>query len=173
MAAGEWIDSDCRPIPAGVTLAKWGLSGLCLLHAGIMRQRSTQFLNGAAPVLVAYADHVRAQSPDVEELAASAVELRFPAFLIDTAVKDGSTLLDWIAPATLARIRFKLADAGVPIALAGSLDAAGIRKLAPVAPDWFAVRGAACAGGRNGTIDLDRVRRLKALIADFCPPGGG
>jgi uncharacterized protein (UPF0264 family) len=124
---------------------------------------------GAEPVLVAYADHGRAGSPDPEHLAGLAVRFRFPAFLIDTAVKDGSTVLDWVTSATLARMRFRLADGGVPFALAGNLDAKTIHSLAPLAPDWFAVRGAACDGGREGTVSTERVRALRAVIAGGTP----
>jgi uncharacterized protein (UPF0264 family) len=47
------------------------------------------------------------------------------------------------------------------VALAGSLDVAGIRRLRPLDPDIFAVRGAACRGGdRNGPVDPERVARL-------------
>jgi len=106
-------------------------------------------------------------------LADAAVRFHFPAFLIDTAVKDGSTLLDWIAPAALAQLRFELGDAGVPVALAGSLDEATIRTLGPLQPDWFAVRGAACTGGRSGTVCSDRVGRLKAVIGEACGVGAG
>jgi uncharacterized protein (UPF0264 family) len=49
---------------------------------------------------------------------------------------------------------------GLKTALAGGLDQAAIARLAPLRPDWFAVRGSACAGGRAGTVESDRVRRL-------------
>jgi (5-formylfuran-3-yl)methyl phosphate synthase len=55
--------------------------------------------------------------------------------------------------------------AGVQVALAGSLQLAEIAALRSVRPNWFAVRGAACSGGRNGTIDEHRVRQLKELIS--------
>jgi hypothetical protein len=114
---------------------------------------------------VAYADHRRAESPEPEVLAEAARALRFPAFLIDTAVKDGTSLLDWMSQSALARIRLRLADFGVRVAFAGSLGPDGVRILAPLRPDWFAVRGAVCVGGRTGTVSPDRVRQLRALIA--------
>jgi uncharacterized protein (UPF0264 family) len=47
------------------------------------------------------------------------------------------------------------------VALAGSLDVEAIHRLAPLAPEIFAVRGSACAGGdRLGPIDAERVSRL-------------
>ena len=93
--------------------------------------------------------------------------------LIDSAVKDGSTLLDWVTPSALGRIRYRLADAGVPVALAGSLDEAAVRRLAPLGPDWFAIRAAACVGGRGGRVCADRVRRMKAVIAESATTRAG
>ena len=94
----------------------------------------------------------------------AACELKFAALLFDTFVKDGSSLLDWISLETLKLIRHRLGDVGVKVAFAGALDEDRIRQLSTLAPDWFAVRGAACTGGRNGTICSIRVRALKNAI---------
>jgi (5-formylfuran-3-yl)methyl phosphate synthase len=164
-ALGEWLDGHDWHVPDGLTYAKWGLAGRSTLSSDTLLQIRTT-CHALFPVLVAYADNERANSPDPDLLADAAIRYHFPAFLIDTAVKDGSTLLDWVEPAALARIRFRLADAGVPLALAGSLAEPAIRKLAALEPDWFAVRGAACDGGRMGEVSADRVRRLREVIAD-------
>jgi uncharacterized protein (UPF0264 family) len=169
VALGEWADYAAGPLPPGAAFIKWGLSGQTEAVADRVRAHA-----GPAAVLVAYADHKRAASPPVDRLVAAACELRFSAFLIDTFLKDGSTLLDWLCPAALTRIRFRLAHFGVRLALAGSLDVAGIRALAPIAPKWFAVRGAACVGGRGGVVCPDRVRQLRGVIqATRTLPGAG
>lgn len=164
-ALGEWADWPGAPVPAGLMYAKWGMARQPTGDTRpVFEVRMTR--SATHPVLVAYADFRRAGSPDVEWLASSAIRFRFPAFLIDTAVKDGSTLLDWVEPAALARVRFRLGDAGVAVALAGSLDEAAIRTLGALAPDWFGVRGAVCVGGRAGAVSADRVRRLRAVIVE-------
>lgn len=164
VAMGELEERVQTRTPPGVSYFKWGLAGL--QNPGPLFTILIDPAKWGPVVLVAYADHQRAGSPDPEGLANVACQNIPAAFLIDTATKDGSRLLDWIAPAALARIRFRLADAGVQVAFAGSLDADAIRTLAPLAPDWFAVRGAACVGGRTGTVCADRVRALKAVIAE-------
>lgn len=163
-ALGEWADWRGEPVPSGLSFAKWGMARQA---EGDMRPvfEVRMTLAATSPVLVAYADFRRADSPDPHWLAEAAVRFKFPAFLIDTAIKDRSTLLNWIDPAALARIRFRLGDAGVAVALAGSLNEAAIRSLGPLAPDWFGVRGAACVGGRAGTISGERIRQLRAVIA--------
>jgi uncharacterized protein (UPF0264 family) len=92
---------------------------------------------------------------------------------VDTWDKDGSTLTDWVEVPDLHAWRRDCLQAGVQMALAGSLGAAEIRKLLDIGPDWFAVRGAACSGGRTGTIDADRVRTLAELLAVAVPQSGG
>ncbi|HJZ92075.1 MAG TPA: (5-formylfuran-3-yl)methyl phosphate synthase [Gemmataceae bacterium] len=162
-ALGEWANWVSTPVPPGLTYVKWGLANSTAANARGLRDAEVTG-TGPAPVLVAYADHCRANSPEPDELVECACDLHFPAFLFDTAVKDGTTLLDWLTVDDLIPIRRRLAAAGVRVAFAGSLDAAAIGQLRQVAPDWFAVRGAACVGGREGRLSAERVRTLRTFI---------
>ena len=155
-ALGEWRDHRPGAVPPDLSFVKWGLAGL--VAPGLNRSRTcggklrspysspTPISNGPKPATVTIVE--------------AACELGFPVFLIDTAVKDGSTLLDLMPVPVLADWCDRLKKAGVRVALAGSLDASAIRQLNGVQPDWFAVRGAACVGGRTGTVWADRVRTL-------------
>lgn len=162
-ALGEWADYSGCDVPSGVTYVKWGLARLPECRSTDLWDMRRAALGGI-PVLVAYADHRRAESPSPETVVDAACRFRFPVVLFDTAMKDGSTLLDWLTLPVLARMRFRLADFGIKIAVAGSLGADGIRALAPLAPDWFAVRGAACVGGRAGRVSAELVRQLRTII---------
>jgi uncharacterized protein (UPF0264 family) len=115
-------------------------------------------------VAVAYADWRRAGSPVPAEVWSFARDNGWDVFLLDTWAKDGSTLLDWVSLAELIRLRERSAAAGVRVALAGSLGPRQLRALRPAAPDWFAVRGAVCRGGRDGEVNPDAVRELIHLI---------
>jgi uncharacterized protein (UPF0264 family) len=84
--------------------------------------------------------------------------------LLDTFQKDGSTLLSWLSTDEVAALVKSCRAGNVKIALAGSLGPAEIEELLPLAPDWFAVRGAACEGGRGGRVTADRVRALADLL---------
>ena len=91
--------------------------------------------------------------------------------LVDTYEKDGPSPLDagplWCA-GPIAR------DAGLFVALAGGLDADDFARLAPLGPDLFGVRGAACGDGvRGGTIDAGRVARLVAAAGRISRRAGG
>lgn len=175
-ALGELLEA--RPVcgPIALDFAKWGLSG-CGGRTdwpGVWRAAAEQ-LGAAAPdcrpVAVAYADWQRANAPPPEVVATFARLNHCGAFLLDTWLKDGKTLLDWLSLDELARLSRTCRHAGVPVALAGSLGATEIATLRDVRPDWFAVRGSVCRGGRReATIDPAAVRRLADLLASFTTP---
>jgi hypothetical protein len=156
------------PLPVTIAYAKWGLFGWggCPSWREELPRAAERLPATTRPVAVAYADWPRADAPRPAEVCAFAAEARWGALLIDTWDKDGTTLLDWLTPEELAGLRDDCARAGLPLALAGSLGPSEIEKLLFLHPDWFAVRGAACAGGqRTGRIDAEAVRRLVTLVA--------
>jgi uncharacterized protein (UPF0264 family) len=151
-------------LPDEVQFIKWGLAGM--LRTGWGRYLILARVLGAftKTVAVAYADWVPAEAPRPADVAAYACERGLPALLLDTHQKDGPTLLDWLPEREVASL-VKTCHAGdVKVALAGSLGPAEIGRLRDVGPDWFAVRGAACTGGRDGRIDAGRVRELADLV---------
>jgi (5-formylfuran-3-yl)methyl phosphate synthase len=111
-------------------------------------------------VPVAYADHENAGSAAPEDALRAARAAGARAFLMDTCMKDGRGLLEWI---TLDRLRKLSADArsaGMLLAIAGSLDLAALDHVAGIA-DVIGVRGAACRGGRAGSVEAALVRRVR------------
>ncbi len=114
-------------------------------------------------VPVAYADHERAGSPAPEVLLRAAMAAGARAFLIDTWVKDGRGLLDWIPPGRLKAVSDHARSAGLLFAVAGGLSLGSLDQVARVA-DVVGVRGAACRGGRGGVVDAERVRRLCKIL---------
>ena len=162
----DWMGVDAVKIPPGL----W--TGLAYCKLGLsfappnwidlwreLRQRLAESGSGFPVwVAVAYIDWQAARAPapdDVIDAAAKIDECR--GVLFDTWNK---------APGSRTSFTWKLAveharDSGRFVALAGSLDVEAIRRLAPLAPDIFAVRGAACAGGdRFAPIDAERVALL-------------
>ena len=73
-------------------------------------------------------------------------------------------------PVEIDRLCRVCRDAGVRTALAGSLSRSLIRTLKPTAPDWFAVRGAACVGlQRTAAVDEGKVRGLVEALKGSAP----
>jgi (5-formylfuran-3-yl)methyl phosphate synthase len=169
-ALGEWCESggDIPPL-YGLSYLKWGFSRI---DSGRLAEVAGTFdrLRAAKPacrlVTVAYADWESAAAPPPEALGRLACAGRWGPFLLDTWQKDGATLLDRLPLSEVAALVEHCRANGVPVALAGSLGLREMERLLPLRPDWLAVRGAACRGGRRtATVDEDEVRRLADWLA--------
>jgi len=169
-ALGELYMAVGLPLPAVVEqlrYIKWGLSGYrgydlaWKMEMSAVVERLRRAHPGCRFVAVGYGDAVRASAPVPADVAAYACDHGAGALLLDTWQKDGTTLLDWLTVEAIGRIVERCRAAGVQVALAGSLGLPQIRELRPTGPDWFAVRGAVCQGGRRlATVHPDRVRAL-------------
>ncbi len=129
-----------------------------------LRQRLAESESSSpAWVAVVYIDWQAAQRTDpdaVIEAAGAIGECR--GVLFDTWNKSLRPGLSLAWKPVVDRVR----DSGRFVALAGSLNVEAIERLAQLAPDVFAVRGAACAGGdRLGPIDPQRVSVLARAAA--------
>jgi uncharacterized protein (UPF0264 family) len=115
-------------------------------------------------VAVVYAD-ASANAPADDEIVAHAVRLHCRAVLVDTFDKRAGSLPDHWAISRIHSSIVEIQSHGMLAVLAGGLSASAIETLLPLAPDFFAVRGAVCtAGDRNGALCAERIRRLKAAI---------
>lgn len=123
-------------------------------------------------VAVAYADVEATQRGWPLELPALAADAGARAAMLDTAHKNGTCLLDHLQESSLGLFIERARRVGLQVGLAGSLGAAEIRRLLPLAPDVVGVRGAACRGGRVGRVDAGRVRRLAHLVRRQRTPSG-
>lgn len=150
----------------GFAFAKIGLAD-CRLHDDwkLTWDRTVNALpRSVYPVPVAYADHARARSPRIEEVLELAQTSSARLLLIDTFDKRAGRLLDHLPLDFLTTLLDQAAARDVQVALAGSLQLNDIDKLLPLAPAYIGVRGAACRGGRDGVVDLARVKSLAIRI---------
>jgi uncharacterized protein (UPF0264 family) len=169
-AMGELSESRACFAGVGLSYLKWGLAG-CGGRAGWPGEWANTVTRlhavnaGCQAILTCYGDWQRARSPSPEEVLPFVSSDGCTGLLLDTWCKDGTTLLDWLTPTQIDHICRTCRKAGVRVALAGSLGAAQIHRLSACRPDWFAVRGAACSGGRREqAIDADSVRLLANLV---------
>jgi hypothetical protein len=155
----------------GVDYAKVGLAG-CNARAGWFSrwQEVAGRMQGTAPVAVVYADWKTCGSPPPDQILAAAKELGCPALLCDTHDKQSGGLFDHLDRDTLRSLSEAVRSEGMMFALAGSLNLQQLDSLMHFRPDYVAVRGAACAGNRLGTIQRDKVRAIvEQLSARSCP----
>jgi (5-formylfuran-3-yl)methyl phosphate synthase len=116
-------------------------------------------------VAVAYGDHVRAESLVPQSVRAIAQGMGAAGLLIDTCIKDGRTLFDFMEVPALASIGSMLAADELEFALAGNLGLERVGQAFEAGATIFGVRGAVCAAGRrtDGIVE-ERVRELAELI---------
>src|SRR5262249_54240116 len=106
-ACGELLErAPGQPGSCSLSYVKWGLAG-CALDCpwpSRLEVAARQLLAHCQPVAVAYADWERARSPSPAEVCAFACDHRWGAFLLDTCEKDGTTLLDHLAPTKIEEL---------------------------------------------------------------------
>jgi uncharacterized protein (UPF0264 family) len=175
-ALGELAENEDVPGVAGLEFVKWGLAGSGPDWQPRLKRalQKAGEIAGRSGVVVAYADAAKAGAPSVDEVVEFATEKPGRVLLIDTFAKGPPrrTLLDWLSVEHVREICQRCREAEVRVALAGSLGEAEILSLLPAEPDWFAVRGAACKGGRRDSrVSPQRVRFLKEVLNAHAPLG--
>jgi (5-formylfuran-3-yl)methyl phosphate synthase len=130
-----------------------------------LQQQVRQQSGDTELIAVAYADWQSCAAPSPHDVIDLAVAANSPGVLFDTFHKDGRNLLDHLSPAELRQMMDSLRTAGLFTALAGSIGLDQLPTLVNLAPDIIAMRSAVCVGGRNGRVDADRVRALRAAMS--------
>ncbi|OWT32493.1 hypothetical protein BGI41_07385 [Methanobrevibacter sp. 87.7] len=113
------------------------------------------------------ADRVGAVSPwDIPKVARdSGADLA----MLDTAVKDGKTLFDFMTMEDLEKWVAEAQEYNLKTALAGSVKKEQLKPLYDLNCDVVGIRGAACVDGDRNTGHIDRtaVKALKDLVDSF------
>jgi (5-formylfuran-3-yl)methyl phosphate synthase len=160
---------------AGAVFLKLGFAGVAdvdrvsdLLRVAVGRARALG--PSIAVVAAAYGDHQRARSPSPRDVLAAAISAEAAGVLIDTWAKDGHGLLQYLGAEELHAWILRARSFGLLTAVAGSLGLESIPAVLAAEPDIVGVRGAACRGGRAGTLDPRRVRRLREILDLWTTP---
>jgi uncharacterized protein (UPF0264 family) len=167
--AGVWVAMSALPLRSRSRVyVKVGLAGVAgaperrtLLAAATEAAAAHPAALRLIPVV--YADDEGGERL-AREIRTQAARIGAAGVLVDTARKDGRTLLDWWPEARLREWVRAVQGDGLQAALAGSLGVAELKRVAVLEPDVVGVRGAACAGGRSGSVEAARVRTLRRAI---------
>jgi hypothetical protein len=157
---------------SGARYVKVGLWGVSTEDGAVALLRAVADGIAGVPdtivVACAYADAARvAHAPLAPELLPGVARAAgVGVCLLDTAVKDGRGLLEWLSPDALTAFVGDAHDAGLQVALAGALRAEDLPLVRASGADIAGVRSAACGNGRRtGPLDPSRVRALRAACA--------
>jgi (5-formylfuran-3-yl)methyl phosphate synthase len=114
---------------------------------------------------VAYADFSRCGAPTPAEVINEAARAGCYGVLIDTFLKDGSGLLNWMSSADLSAVREQCDRNHLILALAGQVKLRHLNTLAAVRPDIVAVRGSVCeSGDRHAEVSATLVRQFREML---------
>lgn len=158
-------------LKAGADIIKVGLKGTKDAKSAtyFVKQvvRAVKGANKSAKVAVCtYGDFERSGTINPLLIPEIASECGADIAMLDTAIKDGRPLTDFLRREDLENFVNETHRHGLLAAFAGSLGYEEVRALKPLNPDVIGVRGAVCERGdrNNGSISEKRVQRLKELL---------
>jgi uncharacterized protein (UPF0264 family) len=156
----------------GVDYIKVGLWGpKNETEARVLLQRVRQSLEKYPVSVIAagYADSMRAGTLDPRCLPRLAASAGMDGLLLDTAIKDGRSLFDFLDAQRLRSMAEQAHAAGLMFGLAGSLGAQDISPARDLGADIVGVRTAVCRDNqRTGSLEADRIRTLLAYSCSRC-----
>jgi uncharacterized protein (UPF0264 family) len=164
---------------AGAALVKLGFAGVddaaratALARAAVRGARAGGAQH-AGLIVVGYADATAAGSLALDQVIAVARASGARGVLVDTAIKGGPGLFALITARQLGAWVAEGRAAGLLVAVAGQLAADDLPAARAVGAHVVGVRGAACEGGRGGTVSASRVRALRLAARGGAVPATG
>jgi (5-formylfuran-3-yl)methyl phosphate synthase len=148
---------------AYVKVGLWGTSGTDEAVAVLLAVREAVD-RGATVVAAAYADAERVSGRPLPpgEVVEAARRAGVGGCLLDTAVKDGRGLFEWLTLQALEALVGEGHAAGLEMALAGALRVEDLSLVRATGADIVGVRAAACRDGRRtAPLDAERIGRLR------------
>ena len=155
---------------SGAAYVKVGLWGTSTTDEAVAVLTAVQDAldGGTAVIAAAYADAERVPGGPLPpgDVVAAARRAGVGGCLLDTALKDGRGLFEWLTPEALAALVADGHAAGLEMALAGALRAEDLSVVRTTGADIAGVRSAACRDGRRtAPLDAERIARLRELCA--------
>jgi (5-formylfuran-3-yl)methyl phosphate synthase len=149
----------------GVDYVKVGLFGPYTKAEAIFLLREVRLALGDYPTIAiiagGYADAERAGTLNPFWLPNIAASAGIAGCLLDTAIKDGHNLLEFISPVVLLALGNEAHASGLLFGLAGSLREEDLPLIRDAGADVAGLRTAVCRDRkRTGPLDAGQVRRL-------------
>jgi (5-formylfuran-3-yl)methyl phosphate synthase len=154
----------------GVRYIKAGLYGVAHYDEGLNMMnaivRAVKMIDRNILVVASgYADYKRFGGIGYKDLVKVAKDSLSDLVMVDTAIKDGKTLMDALSYEEIKEFIDLSHEAGLEVALAGSIKKEHLNELSKLNPDIIGIRGDVCQhADRNGKIDRDKLNDLMAYV---------
>lgn len=154
---------------SGADIIKVGLKGPKNENQGIKLMKNVvktvkDFNNEIKVVAAGYADRSRKNnSLKYLEIPTIAAESGSDIAMLDTYIKDGKGLFDFLSVEELIKFKEKAKELDLKVALAGRIMIKDIIKLRQISPDIIGVRSVVCEDfdRNNGMINKELIEKLK------------
>lgn len=107
--------------------------------------------NNILTVAAGYADYKRFGGLAYHDLVKAAKYSKADVVMVDTAIKDGRNLFDFLSHSQLKEFIDSAHEEGLEVALAGSIRKEHLDVLVSLNPDIIGIRGAVCQNGDRTT----------------------
>lgn len=174
---------DLPNLPGTASLAAFGLAhcGVNYIKAGIKGPKTIEdaiflmkqithavwdFNSGIKIVAAGFADAGRFNGVSPLAIPKIAAESESDVAMLDTAIKDGKGLFDFLSSSDLVQFVEKAHDYGLKAALAGSIKKEDLIPLLKIRPDIIGVRGALCEQNDrlNGKIRHEKIEEFAQIL---------
>ena len=160
----------------GVDYIKVGLFGVKTIEEAVFlvqnANRAAKECNPQVKVAVAgYADAKSIGAINPLQIPEIACKAKAEVAMVDTYIKDGKSLFDYLSSQQLIGFVKDAHDCGLHAALAGSLRKQDLPVVATLGTDIAGLRGAACTGNNRlaGQISRDKVAELVEVVRQTKP----
>jgi uncharacterized protein (UPF0264 family) len=171
-------DFDNRPGGAALAALGAAASGADYIKCGLMvagKDEARRIAEGVVRavkddfpdrrvVIAAYSDHERLGTISPFDVVPIAAAAGADVVMVDTGRQDGRSTFEFMDEAALSRFVAAGRDAGLAVALAGSLVFDDLPSLRRIDPDIIGVRGMVCGGDRTAMLQEHLVQRAMAAI---------
>ncbi|MHA1196015.1 MAG: (5-formylfuran-3-yl)methyl phosphate synthase, partial [Promethearchaeota archaeon] len=153
---------------AGADIIKVGLKGPKDVKQGIELMKAVvkgvkDYDNDIKIVAAGYADKIRLKSsPNFLEIPVIAAESGADIAMLDTCIKDGQGLFDFLTVSQLIDFKEMATEFGLEVALAGNLMLENLPNIKEISPDIIGVRSIVCENHDrlNGKIKRELIEDL-------------
>ncbi|MDK2915891.1 MAG: (5-formylfuran-3-yl)methyl phosphate synthase [Euryarchaeota archaeon] len=115
-------------------------------------------------VIAAYADFARMGTISPLVISSLVADAGADIAMIDTGIKDGKGLFDFMDEETLNQFTERNRELGLQTALAGSLKFEDLDALKRIDPEIIGVRGMVCGGDRSTAIRAELVEKAMMML---------